>query len=133
MSSSRMIFLDFLSPSSFISPQNVVCFLILPFLVHKIFTFYINGVLNCKCPAPELFFLDFRSPSSFIPPQNVVCFLILPFLVHKIFTFYIHGILNCKCPAPELFFWTFSHHLRLFPHIPNITLLGTQNIHILHK
>jgi len=22
------------------------------FLVHKIFTFYINGVLNCKCPAP---------------------------------------------------------------------------------
>ena len=24
----------------------------LPFLVHKIFTFYINGVLNCKCPAP---------------------------------------------------------------------------------
>ena len=24
----------------------------LPFLVHKIFTFYINGVLNCECPAP---------------------------------------------------------------------------------
>ena len=24
----------------------------LPFLVHKIFTFYINGVLNCKYPAP---------------------------------------------------------------------------------
>jgi len=24
----------------------------LPFSVHKIFTFYINGVLNCKCPAP---------------------------------------------------------------------------------
>jgi hypothetical protein len=24
----------------------------LPFLAHKIFTFYINGVLNCKCPAP---------------------------------------------------------------------------------
>jgi len=23
-----------------------------PFLVHKILTFYINGVLNCKCPAP---------------------------------------------------------------------------------
>jgi hypothetical protein len=21
-------------------------------LVHKIFSFYINGVLNCKCPAP---------------------------------------------------------------------------------
>jgi hypothetical protein len=22
------------------------------FLVHKIFAFYINGELNCKCPAP---------------------------------------------------------------------------------
>jgi hypothetical protein len=34
-------------------PQNVVYFLMLSFLVHKIFTFYVNGVLNCKCPAPE--------------------------------------------------------------------------------
>jgi len=41
-----------LSPSSFIRPQNVVYFLMLPFLVHKIFTLYINGVLNCKYPAP---------------------------------------------------------------------------------
>ena len=48
----NQFFLDFLSPSSFIPPQNVVYFLMLPFLVHKIFTFYINGVLNCKCPAP---------------------------------------------------------------------------------
>jgi len=47
-----IIFLDFLWPSSFIPPQNVVYFLMLPFLVHKIFAFYINGVLNCKCPAP---------------------------------------------------------------------------------
>jgi len=47
-----IIFLVFLSPSSFIPPQKVVYFLMLPFLVHKIFTFYINGVLNCKCPAP---------------------------------------------------------------------------------
>jgi len=47
-----IIFLDFLSPSSFIPPQNVVYFIMLHFLVHKIFTFYINGVLNCKCPAP---------------------------------------------------------------------------------
>ena len=45
-------FLDFLSPSLFIPPQNVVHFLTLPFLAHKIFTFYINGVLNCKFPAP---------------------------------------------------------------------------------
>jgi hypothetical protein len=47
-----IIFLDFLSPSSFIPLQNVVYFLMLLFLVHKIFTFYINFVLNCKCPAP---------------------------------------------------------------------------------
>ena len=47
-----IIFLDFLSPSSFILPQNVVYFLMLHLLVHKIFTFYINGALNCKCPAP---------------------------------------------------------------------------------
>jgi hypothetical protein len=47
-----IIFLDFLSPSSFISPQNVVYILMLPFFVHKIYTFYINGVLNCKCSAP---------------------------------------------------------------------------------
>jgi len=46
-----IIFLDFLSPSSFIPPPNVVYFLMLHFFVHKIFTFYINGVLNCKCPA----------------------------------------------------------------------------------
>jgi hypothetical protein len=46
-----IIFLDFLSPSLFIPAQNVVYFLMLPYLVHKIFTFYINGVLNCKCPA----------------------------------------------------------------------------------
>jgi len=47
-----IIFLDFLSPSSFIPLQNVVYFLMLHFLVHRIFTLYINGVLNCKCPAP---------------------------------------------------------------------------------
>jgi len=44
-------FLYFLSPSSFIPPQNAVYFLVLSFLVHKIFTFYVNGVLNCKCSA----------------------------------------------------------------------------------
>ena len=40
------------SPSPFIPPQNVVYFLMLPLLVHKIFTFCLNYVLNCKCPAP---------------------------------------------------------------------------------
>jgi len=34
-----IIFLDFLSPSSFFPPQNVLYFLMLHFLVHKIFTF----------------------------------------------------------------------------------------------
>ena len=48
----NFFFLDFLSPSSFIPPQNVVYFLMLPFLFYEIFIFYINGVLNCKCPAP---------------------------------------------------------------------------------
>jgi len=47
-----IIFLDFLSPSPFIPPQNVVYLLMLHFLIHKIFTFYTNGVLNCECPAP---------------------------------------------------------------------------------
>jgi hypothetical protein len=46
-----IILLDFLAPSSFITPQNVMYFLMLLFLVHRIFTFYINSVLNCKCPA----------------------------------------------------------------------------------
>ena len=46
------MFLDFLSPSLFIPPQNVVYLLMLLFLVHNIFTFYINDVLKCKCPAP---------------------------------------------------------------------------------
>ena len=45
-------FLYFLSPSSFIPPQNVLYLLMLPFLVNKIFTLYINDMLNCKYPAP---------------------------------------------------------------------------------
>jgi len=45
-------FLDSLSPSLFIPPQNIVNFLMLSVLVYKVFTFYLNGVLNCKFPAP---------------------------------------------------------------------------------
>jgi hypothetical protein len=37
-----MIFLYLLAPSLFIPPENVMYFLMLPFLVRKIFTFYIN-------------------------------------------------------------------------------------------
>jgi len=38
--------------SQFIPLQNVMYFLTLPFLVHKILTFYINDVLLFKCPFP---------------------------------------------------------------------------------
>ena len=41
-----MNFLDFLAPSPFIPPQNVEYFLMLPSLVHKIFTFYVNTALK---------------------------------------------------------------------------------------
>ena len=133
------IFLDFLPTSSFIPAQNVVYFLMLPFLVYNIYTFYINGVLNCKCPvgrvyrySPEypfyifnqqiylIIFLDFLLPSSSIPPQDVVYLLMLPFLVHNTFTVYINGVLNCKCPvgqayrySPEYTFYIFSQQIYL--------------------
>ena len=38
--------------SQFIPLQNVVYFITLPFVVRKIFTFYINDVLLFKCPIP---------------------------------------------------------------------------------
>jgi hypothetical protein len=38
--------------SQFIPLQNVVYFITLPFLVHKIFTFYINDVLLFIYPIP---------------------------------------------------------------------------------
>ena len=38
--------------SQFIPLQNVVYFITLPFLVRKIFTFYINDVLLFICPVP---------------------------------------------------------------------------------
>ena len=39
--------------SQFIPSQNIVYFITLPFLVRKIFTFYINDKLLFKCPIPE--------------------------------------------------------------------------------
>ena len=38
--------------SQFIPLQDVVYFITLPFLVRKIFTFYLNDVLLFKCPFP---------------------------------------------------------------------------------
>ena len=46
------IFLRLAKQSQFISLQNVVYFITLPFLGHKIFTFYINDVLLFKCLFP---------------------------------------------------------------------------------
>ena len=43
------IFLRLAKQLQFIPPQNVVYFITLPFLVRKIFTFYINDVLLFKC------------------------------------------------------------------------------------
>ena len=46
------IFLGLAKRSQFIPLRNVVYFITLPFLVRKIFTFYINDVLLFKCPIP---------------------------------------------------------------------------------
>ena len=45
-------FLRLAKQSQFIPLQNVVYFIMLHFLVRKIFKFYINDVLLFKCPVP---------------------------------------------------------------------------------
>jgi hypothetical protein len=47
-----IIFFRLAKRSQFIPLQNVVYFITLPFLVRKIFTFYIYDVLLFKCPFP---------------------------------------------------------------------------------
>jgi len=47
-----LYFLRLAKQSQFIPLQNVVYLITLHFLVRKIFTFYINGVLLFKCPVP---------------------------------------------------------------------------------
>ena len=49
---SLYIFLRLAKQSQFIPPQNVLYFITLPFVVPKIFSFYINDVLIFKCPIP---------------------------------------------------------------------------------
>ena len=44
------MFLRLAKQSQFIPVQIVVNFIKLPFLVRKIFTFYVNDVLLFKCP-----------------------------------------------------------------------------------
>ena len=46
------IFFRLAKQSQFIPLQNVVYFITLPFLVRKIFTFYVNDVLLFKYPVP---------------------------------------------------------------------------------
>ena len=48
----KFFFLRLAKQSQFIPLQNVVYFISLPVLVHKIFTFYINDVLLFKYPFP---------------------------------------------------------------------------------
>ena len=47
-----LYFLMLAKQSQFLPLQNVVYFITLPFMVRKIFTFYINDVLLFKCPIP---------------------------------------------------------------------------------
>ena len=46
-------FFEIAKQSPFIPIQNVAYFISLPFLIRKVFTFYINDVLLFKFPFPE--------------------------------------------------------------------------------
>ena len=57
-------------------------------LVHKILKFYINGMLNCKCPAPgskgyyalKKFLMSFQSVVAFIKEIIMMIMLLMIFM-----------------------------------------------------
>ena len=87
-----IIFLDFLSPSSFIPPQHVLYFLMLPFLVA---VRKADNLLPSCAVVTKSGSINFLEPFGPVQACNgTALHLPLPFLVHKIFTFYINDVLN---------------------------------------
>jgi len=92
--------------SQFFSLQNVICFIILTYLVPVLFTFYIQDTLlffslqNVVCfiiltyLLPVLFTFYIQDTLRFFSLQNVVCFIILTYLVPVLFAFYIQDTLR---------------------------------------
>ena len=74
--------------------QNVVCFVILTYLVRVVFTIYIQSVLKFKKNISGAKMLCVYS--RFFSLQNVDGFIILTCLVPVVFTMYIQSVLKFK-------------------------------------